>query len=71
MEQTEEATAELGDLEAMVGGLCGLVPGPATTAGTLVTPPPPKKSTGQLMGYQEPSGVVLRNREPFWARLGS
>ncbi len=42
MEQTEEATAELGDLEAMVGGLCGLVPGPATTAGTLVTPPPKK-----------------------------
>ncbi len=44
MEQTEEATAEQGDLEAMVGGLCGLVPGPATTAGTLVTPPPPKKN---------------------------
>ncbi len=67
-----KAMAVQGALEAMAGGLCGrgLVPlGPATTAGTLL--PPPKKSMGQLRGYQEPSGAILRNRGPPWAKLGS
>ncbi len=61
-----EAMAVQGALEATAGGPCGrgLVPlGPATTAGTLLTPPQ-KKSMGQLRGYQEPSGAILRNRGP-------
>ncbi len=44
-EQTTEAMAELGALEAMADGLrgLGLSPlGPAPTAGTLTTPPPHK-----------------------------
>ncbi len=60
-----EKMAVQGALEAMAGGPYGrgLVPlGPATTAGTLL--PHKKKSMGQLTGYQEPSGAILRNREP-------
>ncbi len=74
-EQTTEAMAELGALEAMavqgaqvamaeLGALeamaDGLGPlGPAPTAGTPFTPPQ-KKFPGELRGYQEPSGARHR-----------
>ncbi len=60
-EQTKEAMAELGALEAMAGGACGrgLGPlGPAPTAGTVSTPPPKKKnSQGKLGGIRSPPGL--------------
>ncbi len=50
-----------GSSGAMAGGPCGhgLGPlGPAPTAGTLL--PPQKKLTGEVRGYQEPSGARHR-----------
>ncbi len=40
----------------------------ATPAGTIFTLLQ-RKSMGQLLGYWEPSGAVLRNRSPSWAKL--
>ncbi len=58
---------ELGVLEAMADGLRGrgrgFLPRPGHYSRNLSTPPK-KKSMGQLMGYQEPSGAVLRNQGP-------
>ncbi len=53
----QEAMAELGALADRLQGL-GLGPlVPAPTAGTLTTPPPPKKIPGEVRGYQERSGA--------------
>ncbi len=56
-EQTTEAMAELGALEAMADGLRGLGPlGPAPTAGTPSTPPK-KNSLGKSGGIRSPPGL--------------